>query len=149
MDLTATEEGWLKLKQALSRLEPAMRVAVEAGLGALVVAAGQSSGDESAAEAERWAGEVARRVTRPLLEARLQSRLDAEDRKVGGPNCSCGAGRKSQGMRSRTWASLFGPLSLKRRYLHSREVPGRRLPCAGGGRLQMLEQPLPGVEPQE
>jgi hypothetical protein len=117
MDPIASEEGWLKLKQALSGLEPGMRGAVEAGLCALIESATTPVAEESAAATERWAGEVARKVTRPLLEARLQSRLDAEDRKAAA-SCGCGAVRRSEGMRGRTWVSLFGPLKLTRRYLH-------------------------------
>lgn len=118
MEPIAPEECWTKLKQALARVEPGMRGAVAAGLAALVEAATAPVGDESAVAAERWAGEVARKVTRPLLEARLQSRLHTEDGRPGASRCSCGAARESQGMRSRTWVSLFGPLSLRRRYLH-------------------------------
>ena len=61
---------------------------------------------------------AARRVVRPLLQAKLQQRLDALDAKTARHNLCprCKKPTESQGRRSRGWGSVVGPLSLKRRY---------------------------------
>jgi hypothetical protein len=119
MDLTAAEElGWSKSRHLLEGLPEATRKAVQVGFDALIESAGLPLAEESAVAAERWAGEVARKVTRPLLQARLQARLGVEDGKDEGGCAECGVRRESQGLRVRTWVSLFGALRLKRRYLH-------------------------------
>lgn len=119
----------MKVRKAVDQLPTEVSRAVRAGLEALVEAASQPPTGESAAGAERWAGGVARRVTRPLLEARLQARLDEEDQRAA-VNCDgCGAPRESQGRRRRTWASLFGPLRLTRRYLHCAKCQAGRFPA--------------------
>jgi hypothetical protein len=64
--IAAEEERWQKARQAAARLPPAVSRAVLAGLEALIEAAAQTSTGESAAGAERWAGAIARKVTRPL-----------------------------------------------------------------------------------
>jgi hypothetical protein len=127
--IAGEEERWLKARQAAAQLPPAVGRAVLAGLEALVEAAAQPSMGESAAGAERWAGEIARKVTRPLLEARLQARLDEEDLVAGASCCGCGAPCESQGRRRRTWTSLFGPLRLSRGYQTCARCRAGRFPA--------------------
>ncbi|HEY3354372.1 MAG TPA: ISKra4 family transposase [Polyangia bacterium] len=73
-----------------------------------------------AVDVEAEAVVAARRVVRPLLQAKLQARLDAlEARAVGATVCpGCGQTAESQGRRSRRWSSVLGPLSLQRRYAY-------------------------------
>lgn len=89
------------------------------GLSELAAYAAAAMGDEAGAIDEEEAAVVAsRRVVRPVLQAKLQARLDALDVKlVGLATCAgCEATAESQGRRSRSWASILGPLRLKRRY---------------------------------
>ncbi|OGQ83914.1 MAG: hypothetical protein A2289_25905 [Deltaproteobacteria bacterium RIFOXYA12_FULL_58_15] len=75
--------------------------------------------NEDAIDAEREAVAVSRRIVRPVLEAKLQARLDALDEQAKGdpvPCPKCAEATESEGRRSRTWKSVLGPLSLKRRY---------------------------------
>lgn len=61
---------------------------------------------------------VSRRILRPLLEVKLQARLDALDERLAGEaQCPCCQGSaESQGRLARNWGSLFGLLGLRRRY---------------------------------
>jgi len=75
--------------------------------------------DENAVDAEREAVAVSRRIVHPVLEAKLQARLDLLDERTKGlvalcPKCA--QATESEGRRSRTWKSILGLLSLKRRY---------------------------------
>ncbi len=82
-------------------------------------AAGGLKDDENAIDAEREAVAVSRRIVRPVLQAKLQSRLDILDEQTKGdvaPCPKCAHATESEGRRSRTWKSVLGPLSLKRRY---------------------------------
>lgn len=74
----------------------------------------------TAIDAEIEAVMVARRVLRPLLEAKLQTQLDALDaQSVGQTRCEkCAQPTESQGRRSRTWLGMLGTLRLKRRYTY-------------------------------
>jgi len=74
--------------------------------------------ETNALDEERGASEAARKAVRPLLQARLQARLDTVDATLSGEcECSeCGGSMESQGRRSRTWMSALGQLSLRRRY---------------------------------
>ena len=82
--------------------------------------------DETSLDAEAEALQVARSVVRPVLEAKLQRRLDHLDAKMSGQSIcpECHNGAESRGRRSRRWASLLGELTLRRRYAH----------CSGCGR---------------
>lgn len=74
---------------------------------------------QNAVDAEREAVTVSRRIVRPVLEAKLQSRLDVLDEQTKGvvaPCPKCAQATESEGKRSRTWKSVLGPLLLKRRY---------------------------------
>ena len=75
--------------------------------------------DASAVDAERDAVAVSRRIMRPCLQAKLQRRIDQLDEETKGmsaPCPKCGNNTESQGRRTRTWKSVLGLLTLKRRY---------------------------------
>jgi len=79
----------------------------------------EAGADENAVEVEREAVAVSRRVVRPILQAKLQRRLDQLDQQTKGhaPSCrKCAQSTESMGRRTRMWKSVVGPLSLKRRY---------------------------------
>ena len=80
-------------------------------------AAAWTEGD-TAVEAEAEAVAVSRRIVRPLLEVKVQARLDALDAAHRGENTcpSCAGNALSQGRRERQWTSTVGKLSLHRRY---------------------------------
>lgn len=61
---------------------------------------------------------ASQRAFRPMLEARLQARIDVMDRRTAGiSNCSvCGKRSESKGRRPRTVKSTFGALTLVRRW---------------------------------
>jgi hypothetical protein len=71
-----------------------------------------------AVDLEAEAVAVARRVVRPLLQAKMQARLDALDEQLAGTTrCrECKGPMESQGRRGRSWDGVLGPLALKRRY---------------------------------
>lgn len=74
---------------------------------------------ENAIDAERDAVAVARRIVRPSLQAKLQRRMDQLDQATKGaatPCPKCGKNTESEGRRTRSWKSVLGLLSLKRRY---------------------------------
>ena len=73
-----------------------------------------------AVDLESEAVAVARRVVRPLLQAKMQARLDAlDEQQAGATRCAeCDRPMESQGRRSRSWNGVLGPLRLKRRYSH-------------------------------
>jgi hypothetical protein len=72
----------------------------------------------TAVDAEAEAVAASRRIVRPILQAKLQARMDALDQEMLGkavcPECQRTA--ESQGRRSKTWGSIVGPLRLRRRY---------------------------------
>ena len=74
--------------------------------------------DETALDAESEAVAVAKKTVRPIVEVKLQRRLDDLDRKQSGKmRCMhCGGKTLSQGRRKRPWRSLLGKLNLSRRY---------------------------------
>ena len=80
----------------------------------------QAAPVEHAVDAEKEAVEVSRRVVVPLLQAKLQQRLDALDaEQPRGVACAdCGQPTESQGRRKRSWQSLLGGLNLRRRYVY-------------------------------
>lgn len=73
-----------------------------------------------AVDAEREAMEVSRRIVRPVLEAKLQRRLDEIDaQQAGAVICEgCGDTQESEGRPERGWDGLLGRLQLKRRYTY-------------------------------
>jgi len=74
--------------------------------------------DEDAIDEEMAAIVAPRRAFRPLLEARLQARIDRVDEATRGQAIckECGTKASSHGRPSRTWQSTLGPLKLKRRW---------------------------------
>jgi hypothetical protein len=72
----------------------------------------------TAVDAESEAVAVSRRIVRPLLEVKVQARLDALDAAHRGQNVcpSCEGNALSEGRRKRQWTSTVGTLSLRRRY---------------------------------
>jgi len=74
--------------------------------------------DEDALDEEFLAIMASRRAFRPLLEARLQARIDRVDEATKGQaTCKqCGGKASSHGRPSRTWESTLGVLKLKRRW---------------------------------
>jgi len=76
--------------------------------------------DQDAVAAEVEAVEVSRRIVRPILQHRIQSRLDKlDDQALGQPDCPrCQGMAESQGRPQRSWGSLVGVLELSRRYIH-------------------------------
>jgi hypothetical protein len=83
--------------------------------------------DDTAVEAEVEAAAASRRIVRPLLQAKLQARVDLLDAASWGRSACphCGEAAGSQGQRSREWDSSLGPLELRRRYVHCK-------PCGAG-----------------
>lgn len=79
-----------------------------------------SASGSTAIDAEMEAVSVARRVVRPLLEAKLQAQVDALDAQSVGQTrcCKCAQHAESQGRRSRSWGGMLGDLRLKRRYAY-------------------------------
>jgi hypothetical protein len=72
---------------------------------------------ETVIEEERQSIRVALQSVRPILEARLQRRFDEIDQQHPPARCrGCGREGQSQGRRSRTWGSLVGAVTLRRRY---------------------------------
>jgi hypothetical protein len=94
--------------------------------------------EESAIEEERRSVQTAFSAVRPLLEARLQQRLERVDAAASEIRClGCGQVAQSQGDRTRQWQSTVGALELTRRYCWCQ-------PC-GQGRAA-AEQPV-GLPP--
>ena len=97
----------------------ALAAAIADGMVELVTYASVDLADDATAvAAEAEAIDISRRIVRPILQAKLQARLDVLDQQSAGKAvCSgCGQIAESQGRRSKTWGSLLGPLRLKRRY---------------------------------
>jgi len=66
---------------------------------------------------ERLSVKAALESMRPILEARLQDRLDTLDLAYPQTRCQgCGREGQSQGRRARSWDSTLGELHLERRY---------------------------------
>ncbi|MBO0859045.1 MAG: ISKra4 family transposase [Chloracidobacterium sp.] len=73
--------------------------------------------DTSALDEERLGVKVALQSIRPVLQTRLQQRLDKADERLAKVKCpTCGRSCESQGRRERGWQSTVGKLRLKRRY---------------------------------
>ena len=81
-------------------------------------AAGDLADERDALDEETEAIAASRRAFRPLLEARLQERIDRIDAETKGmTTClECGKTSESVGRRRRFWTSCFGRLALWRRW---------------------------------
>jgi hypothetical protein len=96
--------------------------------------------EEKAIDEERQSVQAALSAVRPLLEARLQqrlNRLDAEASEV--PCLGCRQVAPSEGYRTRCWQSTVGPLELTRRYCWCE-------PCGQGRALAQQQVGLPSGE---
>ena len=84
-----------------------------------------------AVDLETEAVAISRRIVRPLLQAKMQSRLDALDAKQAGTTfcLDCERTMESQGRRSRRWGSVLGSLQLKRRYVYCESCNQGRAPA--------------------
>ena len=91
-----------------------------AGVDVLAEYTAQTPDDSDALGEEDCAVEVSRAAVRPVLEARLQQRLDlAKVRRCGPSTCSlCDEIAPSQGYRKRTVSSTLGPVALRRTYCY-------------------------------
>jgi len=147
------DESWLQVvREAFAQTDgssEAMAVAIyrlsSNRPGGLVVAAGFIEGlmeltkyaDEDPAstadaiDLESEAVAVARRVVRPLLQAKMQARLDQLDEQLAGTTrCGeCNRPMESQGRRGRSWDGVVGPLPLKRRYSYCQRCAKGRAPA--------------------
>ena len=125
--LSVVREAFAKSDGSAKEVAKELGAVLGAGVGAafveglweLAAYTAAATGEEAGAIDEEEAAIVAaRRVVRPVLQAKLQARLDALDEKLVGqavcPGCKDSA--ESQGRRSRSWDSILGPLRLKRRY---------------------------------
>ncbi len=74
--------------------------------------------EHDAIDEEQAGNEAARRATLPVLQARLQARVDAHDAAVvGAVKCSvCLENSQSRGMVERPWQSTLGVIRLTRRW---------------------------------
>ncbi|HJS82782.1 MAG TPA: ISKra4 family transposase, partial [Nitrososphaera sp.] len=77
----------------------------------------QSEATGNAIDEERESVAAALRAVRPIVEARLQKRLDTVDEELMQVKCEkCGRLSQSQGRRTRNWSSTVGEIELSRRY---------------------------------
>ena len=116
----SSQQMALALRAKLSKQPAGLLVATAfvEGLTELVRYAQEPLSTKDAVDLESDAVAAARRIVRPLLQARMQSRLDELDEQlVGTTRCAaCERPMESQGRRRRSWDGVVGPLSLKRRY---------------------------------
>ena len=110
-ELAAALAQRLHLPQAVAR-------GVLQGFQTLVrYAVSECAGGSTALEEERGSVQVALASVRPVLEARLQQRLDEADASTPEVTCGqCGGRCVAQGRRVRTWQSTVGRLQVRRRY---------------------------------
>jgi hypothetical protein len=122
-----TAQAMTEAMRAQLRSQPAaiaVAAAFAEGLAELARYASQEPGETAdAVDVEAEAVVVARRAVRPLLQAKLQARLDALDAKaVAATNCpGCAKRAESQGRRSRGWSSVLGRVALTRRYAYCKD----------------------------
>jgi hypothetical protein len=109
-----------RLIAAAAARRPEVAAALAASLEVLLGYASDETPVAGALDAEAEAIQVAMRIVAPLLQARLQRRLDELDEGSWGqsPCRWCGGATESIGRRSRGWKGLVGLLTLRRRYSH-------------------------------
>jgi hypothetical protein len=101
--------------------EVAVAVAFAEGVAELARYASEAPGEDAdAVDVEAEAVVVARRAVRPLLQAKLQARVDALEARAADAAacCTCGKTAESQGRRRRLWRSVLGPVELLRQYVY-------------------------------
>lgn len=113
----STEEFSRELAARLS-LDASVAGGLFAGFQSLVAYAQEEHAPGSTAlEEERASVQAALAAVRPVLEARLQHRVnEVDEQKQDVKCCGCGELCASQGRRDRTWSSTVGPIKIKRRY---------------------------------
>jgi hypothetical protein len=140
MDTTRIFSGkWLSLLAEVWSESPttsgsdlAARVQEKLGLSSQEVAAGlveavehlgdyvamETGNEATAVDLEAEAVSVAMKVVRPVLQGKLQERMDVLDAELAGKTvcAKCGGKCRSEGRRNREWRSLLGVLRLRRRY---------------------------------
>jgi len=134
--------GHLAASLGQTRGLPAARAFVEGACELARYAAEDIEEGENAVDAESKAVATSRRIVLPSFQAKLQARLDCLDDKTTGdatPCPKCGANTESEGRRTRSWKSVLGLLSLKRRYSTCE-------PCACGVALAQRVLGLPDSE---
>jgi len=131
-EAATTEAVVSALTEALGSSESAARAWLAASdvMAEYLTAPVEEASD--ALDEETSAVAASRRAFRPLLQARLQVRLDRIDEAtVGQATCSeCGGAMSSHGRRTRGWESTLGTLELTRRWslcTESKQHPGRSL----------------------
>ena len=83
----------------------------------LAYAQAERAPDSTALEEERASVQAAVAAVRPVLEGRLQRRVDEVDEQNEEVKCrGCGRWSVSQGRRERGWRSTVGQITIKRRY---------------------------------
>lgn len=113
----STEEFSRALAARLS-LDASVASGLLAGFQTLVAyAQAERAPDSTALEEERASVQAALAAVRPVLEARLQHRVnEVDEQKEEVKCCGCGKPCVSQGRRARSWSSTVGPIKIKRRY---------------------------------
>ena len=86
---------------------------------------------QGALDAELEAVAVARRIVRPVFQARLQAAIDALEEQLRGKcTCSgCGKVMQSHGRPKRSWDSLLGGLQLNRRQTQCKQCQQHDFPA--------------------
>jgi hypothetical protein len=103
-------------------------------------AAAEPRPEEDALDEERQSVQAALNAVRPLLQARLQQRLNRADAAASEVRClGCSQVAPSQGYRTRSWQSTVGPLELTRRYCW----------CGSCGEGRAVAQQQVGLPPGE
>jgi hypothetical protein len=167
LETTGREGGWiLKFAEAVRGIQErgdalsAQNVTVEVtraiGCGAKIAQAvlaasdamaeyamGAYGEDEDSLAEEENAIAASRRAFRPLLEARLQARIDGIDEAMKGRVLclECDATAQSCGRPAREWDSALGPLSLKRRFSQCTNSEHKRGRFASQEKLLLPEGP--------
>ncbi len=103
----------------------AARLSLDAGVASglltgfqtlLAYAQGARAPGSTALEEERASVQAALAAVRPVLEARLQDRVNEVDERKEEVKCyGCGKQSASQGRRARSWSSTVGPIKIERR----------------------------------
>lgn len=140
MSVESVAEEMSRVMECGSELARAM---LAAGDVMAEYAASSLTDDEDSIDEEARAIEASRRAFRPLLEARLQSRIDRIDEAMRGRVVcpECGATAQSRGRFGRAWQTALGPLHLTRRFSQCKDADHRRGVFAAQEKLLLPEGP--------
>lgn len=113
-----TEQAVVAQMAHRNKVEPeAIQAWLEACAVRAPLAACPFATEDTALEEERTGVHGALRAARPILQYRLQRRLcEAEDRGISTPCAGCHRTPAPHDRRTRSWASVTGPLVLERQY---------------------------------